>query len=68
MCWIGTGRMSYVVSQMDSEQLVSLMSTCLVLAIDEVVIKLPSSASSTVLFEQDNELKKQTCRQRIFWL
>lgn len=57
MTWFGTGGMSRIVGRMDSEQLISILSTSLIPTIDEVVNKLPLSARDEALFQQDNDPK-----------
>ena len=57
MSWFGTGGLNQVVGRMNSDQLISILSTCLVPTVDEVASKLQLNARNDVIFQQDNDPK-----------
>ncbi|KAI1004026.1 hypothetical protein K3495_g4183 [Podosphaera aphanis] len=67
MSWFGAGGMSRGVGRMNSEQLIGILNTCLVLTVDEIASKLFSNARNNVVFQQDNDAK-HTSRATKNWL
>ena len=65
MSWFGTGGMNQVVGRMNSDQLISILSTCLVPTVDEVASKLQLNARNDVIFQQDNDPKHTSAATRI---
>ncbi|KAI1001241.1 hypothetical protein K3495_g6959 [Podosphaera aphanis] len=55
--WFGVGGMSRVVGRMNSEQLMSLLETCLLPTLDQIATQPDSFAASDLIFQQDNDPK-----------
>ncbi|KAI1008097.1 hypothetical protein K3495_g144 [Podosphaera aphanis] len=57
MYWFGVGGMSRVVGRMNSEQLMSILETCLLPTLDQIATQPDSFAASDLIFQQDNDPK-----------
>ncbi|KAI1007378.1 hypothetical protein K3495_g852 [Podosphaera aphanis] len=57
MSWFGVGGMSRVVGRMNSEQLISILETCLLPILDQIATQPDSFAASDLIFQQDNDPK-----------
>ncbi|KAI0996374.1 hypothetical protein K3495_g11806 [Podosphaera aphanis] len=67
MSWFGAGGMSPVFSRMNSEQLIGILSTCLVPTVEGVANRLFFNDRNHILFQQDNNIK-HTARVIKNWL
>ncbi|KAI1000163.1 hypothetical protein K3495_g8035 [Podosphaera aphanis] len=67
MSGFGAGGVSRVVGRMNSEQVIGILNTFLVPAVDEIASKLFSNARNNFVFQQDNDAK-HTSRAIKNWL